>query len=498
MSEQNKNHVNESFTDSSEDEGPSAPTMLSCAAVAAPPSILMSAAELMHEKEDEEAAEYRSALPPMSHTSAYMGQSDEDSMGHFRDLPINATLPAGIAPFTGLNGAEDDDDSDVKWRSLDVGLANIDLKPADATDVYADDSRGAIFDAASLMSATTAAVNTTLCIRQLPPYPFFLERDHFYSMLKDEELMERIRDTLAAFDVDSTFTADPCCWTSVVYNGAKYANFKAKIFKVDSDKDGLKVVEFQRRQGDCFVFKHMFRSLVNDLCRGQVVCSKDKVVQAAKPANEVAPLRSFVPLPFSFGGEEEEEQALTVEAATDSIKPLERMVTSEYSDIAQEGATAMASLLCKSDEASVRDTAVYAQVPGLLESISKVARDSGGHISRCAAMCICACAEAASKATDQSTGAAVQQKIVDSSALETLVTLAQGGECVLIETQRQALRGLVTMARSHAASILAMGSQEMLANVEKCAESDLRLGMHLSKLKEVFAALHNASSASSE
>ena len=59
MSEQNKNHVNESFTDTSEDEGPSAPTMLSCAAVAAPPSILMSAAELMHEKEDEEAAEYR-------------------------------------------------------------------------------------------------------------------------------------------------------------------------------------------------------------------------------------------------------------------------------------------------------------------------------------------------------------------------------------------------------------------------------------------------------
>jgi hypothetical protein len=490
MSEQSKNHVDNKATNANEfsdDEEPIGLNVLGAAvAVAAPPSILMSTSELMH-KEDE-AADYRSALPPMSHTSAYMSQSDEEI--HFRDLPMNATLPAGIAPF---NSAEDEDDPEVKWRCLDVGLANIELKQADS-DVYADETRGAIFDAAHLgahmnvgtYSASNANASTTLIIRQLPPYPFFLERDHFYSMLKDEELMERIRDTLAAFDVDSTFTYDPCCWTSVVYNGAKYANFKVKIFKVDA-KDDLKVVEFQRRSGDCFTFKNMFRSFVNDLCRGQVVCSKDRTIQAAKPANEVR-MRSFAPLPFKFSDDEQEEQCFTVQAATDSIKPLERMMNSEYCDIALEGVTAMAGVLCKPDE--TKDTVTYAQVDGLMESISKVAREGGGHISRCAAMCICACAEAAVKEQQ----AAVLQKIVDSSALEALVTLAQGGDFVLIETQRQALRGLVAMARSHAANIMAMGSQEMLANVEQCSNNDLRLGMHLSKLKEVFTALASGAS----
>ena len=59
MSEQSKNHVDNKGTntnDFSDDDEPIGRNMLG-AAVAAPPSILMSASELMH-KEDE-AAEYR-------------------------------------------------------------------------------------------------------------------------------------------------------------------------------------------------------------------------------------------------------------------------------------------------------------------------------------------------------------------------------------------------------------------------------------------------------
>lgn len=454
------------------DDEPLGRSMMSAAVAVAPPSVLSAATEFMHAKEDE-ASEYRSALPPMSHT-AYMVPSDEEA--HFRDLPMNATLPAGIAPF---NTAEDDDDSDVKWRSLSVAMSNVVKNFGQTEDIYAEDGRGAIFDTAHLkahLGMQSASASTTLTIRELPPYPFFLERDHFYSMLKDEELMERVRDTLVAFDVDSTFTFDPCCWTAVVYNGAKFANFKVKIFRIDGD---LKVVEFQRRSGDCFAFKSMFRDLLNYLCNQKVVCTKDRQEQAAKPVSATR-MRAFAPLPFKLDDEEEEE--FTVQVATESIRPLERMMTSEYCDIQLEGAQAMAGLL-RGD--NTKETCTYAQVDGLMDSISKVARESGGHISRCAAMCIRACTEAAVKEQQQSL--VIQQKIVDTAALEALVTLAQGGESVLIETQRQAVRGLVAVSHTHSANIMALGSQEMLDNLSSAAEDDERLSDLLEKLKEAFA-----------